>query len=106
MTQLSQLYDAAVQDLSANLQLLRPPRNKAAHSLMYNGISKFEASVFLVGIAVDCGPARLSPCARLDLLTCCQISNSNAVFGLAENLTNARYEEVCDCGADRSLYVA
>jgi vitamin B12 transporter len=93
--------------LSKDSALLQRPRNKAALSLIYSGIPKFEAEArgSIVGSRIDFGPIRLPLCMRIERLASYPLRDTLTPFARAENLTHARYEEVFNYGfAGRSFH--
>ena len=96
-------------NLLTNAPLYQRPRNQAAASLVFTGLSNFEAEgrVTFVGPRLDFAtPAvRLGSYAKWDLLASYKVDQRLTVFARLENLTNARYEEVYSFGvAGRSIF--
>jgi len=101
-------------DLDAGQQIYGVPRNQASLSLIYDGIDKLEIEprLMLVGarLAEDfqtypTANTYLAAYAKLDLLANYKVNDHFTVFGRAENLTNAAYQEAFGFGvAGRSYY--
>ncbi len=100
------------QNLTANMQLLHEPYNTATISLIYDGIPNFELEprLSLVGDSLDenfltGAYVTLAAYAKLDVLASYKFNENFSVFGRAENLNDARYQEVYGYGtAGRSFY--
>lgn len=100
-------------DLDQRLPLLRRPKNKLAVSAFYSGIHNLEteARVTFIGARPDVindfpyGRVNLKPYAKLDMHARYKVNDQLAIFMRAENLTNARYEEIRDYGTmGRSIF--
>jgi vitamin B12 transporter len=95
------------QNLLTDSELLQRPRHKGTVSLIYTGMPKLEVEgrVTFVGARLDFLNVRLAPYAKLDAYATYRLTETVSLFARAENLTDARYEEVYNYGvAGRSLY--
>jgi vitamin B12 transporter len=97
------------EDLTTGLELARRPNHQAFIGVALNATPQWtiEPRLTLVGerFSAPGERDRLAPYARLDLLTDYKVTDHLAVFIRAENLTDARYEEVRNYGTPgRSIY--
>ena len=101
------------EDTDKDLALLRRPRHKGFVGILYRGIPKLtlEGRVTMVGSRPDSSNdfpysrIKLSSYAKLDARAEYKINDTLSVFARAENLTNARYEDVRDYAtAGRSFF--
>lgn len=109
----SYTYLEAINETTGNM-LLRRPRHKGRISVVYTGIPKLqvEGRLTLVGDRIDrlndfpYGRTKLARYAKADIRASYKLNNTFTLFARAENITNARYEEIRDYGvAGRSFYV-
>jgi vitamin B12 transporter len=97
------------EDLTTGLELARRPNHQAFIGVALNPTPQWtiEPRLTLVGERFS-SPGerdRLAPYARLDLLSDYKVTDHLTVFVRAENLTDARYEEVRNYGTPgRSIY--
>ncbi len=87
----------------------RRPRDEARVGFVITPMRNLsiEPTVVLVGSRFSSAEEhdKLEPYARLDVYADYRINETFSVFARAENLTNARYEEIRDYGtAGRSFY--
>lgn len=108
----SYTYMQAV-DLDRDQTLLRRPRHKGSLGLVYKGIPKLEIEgrMTVVGARQDSSNdfpysrVQLGAYARLDARAEYQLNSTLSIFARAENLTNAKYEDVRDYAtAGRSFF--
>lgn len=97
------------EDLNTRVELARRPRHKGVFSLIYSGIDKLEveARVSIIGNRLNdaFSYTRLPAYGKLDMRAEYKVNDVFSVFARAENLTNARYEEVLNYGiAGRSFF--
>jgi vitamin B12 transporter len=97
-------------DRLTNLTLARRPQHIGKLSLVLNPTPSWtiEPSVTLVSgrFSGNQETARLAPYARLDVHTDYRIDGNWRVYGRAENLTNARYQEVQNFGTTGRAFYA
>ncbi len=102
----------AVDEINHRL-LLRRPRDTASLSAIYTGIKNLEVEgrVTYAGKRVDVmndfpySHVPMAPYGKADLRASYKVNDHLTVFARAENMTNARYQEIRDYGtAGRSWY--
>lgn len=108
----SYTYMVAI-DADARQSLLRRPRHKGSLGLVYTGIPKLEVEgrMTLVGTRPDSSNdfpysrVQLGAYGRFDARAEYQIDKTFSIYARAENITNARYEEIRDYStAGRSFF--
>ncbi len=105
------------ENLSTGQELLQRPKHKGSIGLIYSGIAnlELEGRVLFVSsrqdfrsqdfVTSEISRVRLAPYARLDVWARYRLDDTWSAFARAENLTNARYQEVYNYGtAGRSFY--
>ncbi len=97
-------------DEKAKLKLARRPAHQGKFSLTYTPMPKLsiEPILYVVGERFSSRneKLRLAPYARLDMRVSYQFSDAVSAYVRAENLTDARYQEVKDYGTTgRAYYV-
>jgi vitamin B12 transporter len=96
-------------DEDTDLRLARRPRDEGRLGLVLTPIGglSIEPSVVFVGSRFSSPDEkdRLAPYARFDVYADYKINDTLSIYARAENLTDARYQEVYDYGtAGRSFY--
>jgi len=96
-------------DEETDLRLARRPRDEGRVGFIVTPVRglSIEPSVVFVGPRFSTGGERdkLQPYARFDVYADYQINDTFSIYARAENLTDARYQEVYDFGtAGRSFY--
>jgi vitamin B12 transporter len=96
-------------DLTTDLRLARRPENEGRVALLITPTPRLtiEPRLTLVGERFSSNGERdrLAPYARLDVYADYKIDDTFTIFGRAENLTDARYQEVATYGTPgRSFY--
>ncbi len=96
-------------DRDTDLRLARRPQNEGRLGLIVTPVAglSIEPSIVLVGTRFSSPGERdkLAPYARLDVYADYRINDTFSLYARAENLTDARYQEVYDYGtAGRSFY--
>jgi len=95
------------------LALLRRPRHKGSLSVSYSGIRNLtiQAKATFVGARKDIANdfpfarTRMAPFGKLDARAAYRVNDRLTLTARAENITNARYQEIRDFGvAGRSFY--
>lgn len=93
--------------------LLRRPRDSASLSIIFNGVTnlEMEARATFVGKRLDVendfpyARVPMAPYGKLDGRIRYKVNDNLSLFARAENITNARYQEIRDYGTPgRSLY--
>ena len=100
-------------DITKNQVLLRRPQNKGSIGIIYSGVPNLEVEgrAILVGRRIDSendfpyGRVVMPAYVRFDARAEYKINETVSVYARAENIGNARYEEVRDYGtAGRSFF--
>ncbi len=100
-------------DLMRNQLLLRRPRDTAYLAVTYTGVTnlEIEGRATFVGKRIDVqndfpySRVQMAPYGKLDMRATYKVNDNLSVFARAENITNARFEEIRDYGTPgRSFY--
>lgn len=101
-------------DLMRHQLLMRRPRDTASFAVIYNGVRNLEveARATLVGRRIDAmndfpySRVVMAPYGKLDARAMYRVNDTVSVFARAENITNARYQEIRDYGTPGRSYYA
>jgi vitamin B12 transporter len=101
-------------DQMRQLPLLRRPRDSAYVSATYTGITnlEIEARATFVGRRIDVqndfpfSRVKMAPYGKVDMRAAYKVNDRLSIFARAENITNARYQEIRDYGTPGRSYYA
>jgi len=101
-------------DLMRQQRLLRRPRDTASFAVIYDGIRnlELETRITYVGARIDVlndfpsSRVQMAPYGTVDARAAYKLNEQFSIFARAENITNARYQEIRDYGTSGRAFYA